>query len=109
MHEAAANSDLNEENYRFGELMRTLGVEWRAMAVQRGKFDDFLIKAEKAANARGARELGLVAGDDDGLTGLLSACEAGEIKGLYLCGDDLLKLVDANRLTAILERMDLLI
>src|SRR5262249_40668977 len=43
----------NEENYRFGELMRTLGVERRAMAVVRGKSDDFLIKAEKAANARG--------------------------------------------------------
>jgi len=99
----------NEENYRFGELMRALGVERRAMAVRRGKFDDFLIKADKAANARGARELGLVAGDDDGLAGLLSACETGEIKGLYLCSDDLLELVDGSRLAVVLERMDLLI
>jgi NADH-quinone oxidoreductase subunit G len=99
----------NEEHYRFGELIRTLGIERRAMAVRRGKFDDFLIKAEKAANARGARELGLVTGDDDGLAGLLGACEAGEVRGLYLCGDDLLELVDADRLTRLLEPMDLLI
>jgi predicted molibdopterin-dependent oxidoreductase YjgC len=89
--------------------MRTLGVERRAMAVRKGPSDDFLIKAEKAANARGVRELGLVAGDDDGLTALLSACEAGEIKGLYLCGDDLLELPDAARWVAVLERMELLI
>jgi predicted molibdopterin-dependent oxidoreductase YjgC len=79
------------------------------MGVRRGKFDDFLIKPEKAANARGARELGLVSGNDDGLGELLAACEAGEIRGLYLCGDDLVELIDANRLTAVLEGMDLLI
>jgi NADH-quinone oxidoreductase subunit G len=99
----------NEEHYRFGELMRALGVERVAMAVRRGKFDDFLIKAEKAANARGARELGLVAGSDDGLGDLLSACEAGEIKGLYVCGDDLMEVAEANRLIAVLQRMELLI
>jgi len=99
----------NEENYRFGELIRALGVERRAMAVRTGKFDDFLIRPEKAGNARGARELGLVSGKNDGLPELLAACEAGEIRGLYLCGDDLLELVDAQRLTGILQRMELLI
>ena len=54
------------------------------MAVRRGPADDFLIKAEKAANARGVRELGLVNGSDDGLGELLRAVEAGELKGLYL-------------------------
>jgi NADH-quinone oxidoreductase subunit G len=99
----------NEENFLFGELIRVLGVKRRAMAVRRGKSDDFLIKAEKAANARGARELGLVAGDDDGLAELLHACETGELKGLYLCGDDLLQLVDTDRLTTILQEMELVI
>jgi NADH-quinone oxidoreductase subunit G len=99
----------NEENYRFGELLQTLSVERRAMAVRRGKFDDFLIKAEKAANARGIRELGLVTGNDDGLDAFLAACEAGEIKGLYLCSDDLLDILDAQRLTTLMERMELVI
>jgi predicted molibdopterin-dependent oxidoreductase YjgC len=99
----------NEENFRFGELMRTFGVERLAMALRRGKSDDFLIKPEKAANARGVRELGLVTGDDDGIGELLSACEAGEIKGLYLCSEDLLEVFDHNRLAPILDRMELVI
>jgi NADH-quinone oxidoreductase subunit G len=99
----------NEETYRFGELLRALGVERRAMAVPLGKSDDLLIKAEKAANARGVRELGLVEGADDGLEAFLSACETGVIKGLYVCGDDLFDVVDSNRAAAILDRMELLI
>ncbi|HKV53982.1 MAG TPA: molybdopterin-dependent oxidoreductase [Candidatus Binataceae bacterium] len=99
----------NEENYRFGELMRALGAGRFAMAVRRGKSDDFLIKPEKAANVRGVRELGLVSGTDDGLDALLSACESGEVKGLYVCGDDLLESVDASRLTPILDRLELLV
>src|SRR6516164_8145487 len=70
----------NEETYQFGELLRALGVERRAMAVPSGKSDDLLIKAEKAANARGVRELGLVNSSDDGMAALLSACESGAIK-----------------------------
>ena len=82
------------------------------MAVRRGAADDFLIKAEKAANARGVRELGLVSGEDDGLGELLRAVEAGELKGLYLCGridDSRRGWRLAERLEAILGRLELLI
>jgi len=102
----------NEENFCFGQLMNAAGVTKAAMAVRRGAADDFLIKAEKAPNARGVRELGLVNGDDDGLGELLRAAEAGELKGLYLCGHDLSALLDAlapERLEAILGRLELLI
>ena len=99
----------NEENFRFGQLLRALGVERTAMAVRRGKADQFLIKAEKAANARGVRELGLVAGDDDGLEQLLKAAEEGSVKGLYVCGDDILEVADRPRLAKILERVEFLI
>jgi predicted molibdopterin-dependent oxidoreductase YjgC len=78
------------------------------MAVRHGKSDDFLIKAEKAANARGVRELGLVRGNDDGLEELLRAAEAGEIKGLYVCGDDVLE-VAGDRIAGILPKLELLI
>jgi len=99
----------NEENYRFGELIAALGVGRVAMAVRRGKSDDFLIKPDKAANARGVRELGLVRGNDDGLEELLNACESGEIKGLYLCGDDVFDLVGGERFARIIDRLDLLV
>jgi predicted molibdopterin-dependent oxidoreductase YjgC len=99
----------NEEHFQFGALLKSLGAGKTAMAVVRGKQDDLLIKAEKAANARGARELGLVAGADDGVEALLAAVEAGEIKGLYLCGSDLLEVVPAERLQEILQKLELLI
>jgi len=105
----------NEENFCFGELMRAAGAGKLAMAVRRGGADDFLVKAEKAPNARGARELGLVSGGDDGLGELLRAVEAGELKGLYLCGHDPIDLLDPlealapGRLATILGRLELLI
>ncbi len=99
----------NEENFRFGELLHTLSVKQIAMAVRVGKSDDFLIKAEKAANARGVRELGLVHSDDDGLEELLHGIEAGDIKGLYLCGGDLLEVVPRERLTSLISKLELLI
>ncbi len=102
----------NEENFCFGELMRAAGVGKAAMAVRHGPADDFLIKAEKAPNARGVRELGLVNGDDDGLGELMRALEAGEVRGLYLCGDDSLDLLAElapEGLAAILGRLELLI
>jgi NADH-quinone oxidoreductase subunit G len=113
---AVVSPDLtNEENFRFGELMRAAGADKLAMAARRGAADDFLIKAEKAPNARGVRELGLVSGADDGLGELLRAAEAGELKGLYLCGQALLDpgsplaALAPGRLEAILERLELLI
>jgi NADH-quinone oxidoreductase subunit G len=99
----------NEDNFCLGRLLAGLGAKRCAMAVERGKADDLLIKAEKAPNARGARELGLVSGADDGLEGLLRAIEAGEIKGLYLCSSDLLKTVPPERVGAIVAKLELLI
>ena len=79
------------------------------MAVPRGQADNFLIKAEKAANARGVRELGLVSGQDDGLGSLIDAVQDRRIKGLYLCGDDVVRVLDAPQLSALLEPLEFLI
>ena len=98
----------NEENFRVGQLLAAVGAKHVAMAVRRGISDDFLIKAEKAANARGVRELGLVKGGDDGLEELLRAAETGEIKGLYVCGDDVLDVV-GERMAPVLGKLELLI
>jgi len=98
-----------EENFRFGELLRVLGTKQIAMAVARGPSDNFLIKPEKAANARGVRELGLVSGADDGLGSLIDAVKAGRVKALYVCGDDIVRVLEAPRLAALLEALELLI
>ncbi len=99
----------NEENFRFGELLGALGADKVATAVRRGKADDFLIKAEKAPNARGVREMGLVSGADDGMAELIRAAEAGRLKGLYLCADDLLDTLAPAQLDALLAPLELLI
>jgi NADH-quinone oxidoreductase subunit G len=99
----------NEENFRFGELMRAIGVRKAAMAVQIGKADDFLIKAEKAPNARGVREMRLVSGPDDGLGELLRAAQAGQLKGLYICGADILDEIAPENLDSLLKSLEVLI
>jgi len=100
----------NEEHFQFGAMVDAIGGGVRrAMAVVRGEADKLLIKGEKAANARGARELGLVTGDDDGLEALLTAIDAGEIKGLYICGTDLFEVVPKDRLNAVLAKLELII
>jgi predicted molibdopterin-dependent oxidoreductase YjgC len=99
----------NEDNYCFGRMLTGFGASRFAMAVELGKSDDLLIKAEKAPNARGVREFGLVSGTDDGLEALLSAIEAGQIKGLYVCGSDILRTVPRERLSAAIAKLELLI
>jgi NADH-quinone oxidoreductase subunit G len=99
----------NEETFCFGQLLTALGVSRVAMAVPRGQADDLLIKAEKAANGRGVRELGLVHGDDDGCAGLLEAIASGELKGLYLCGGDPAMSGPPPALAPLLSKLELLI
>ena len=98
-----------EESFRFGELLRALGADSIAMAVPRGQADNFLIKAEKAANARAVRELDLVSGQDDGIGSLIDAVQARRIKALFVCGDDVVRVLDAPQLSALLEPLELLI
>jgi len=99
----------NEENFRFAQLLKALGVTQVDTAVVVGKADNLLIKAEKAANARGARDLGLASKSGDGIAPILSAAQAGEIKALYVCGRDLCDTVDAQQLTAALDKVECLI
>jgi NADH-quinone oxidoreductase subunit G len=99
----------NEENFRFGQMLGTIGAVQTAMAVRTGKTDDLLIKADKAANARGAREMALVSGEDDGLENLLQAIEAGKVKGLYLAADDLCEVAAPDRVVAAFGKLELLI
>jgi len=100
----------NEELFRFGQLLRALAVVHVDVAVRLGEADSLLIKAEKAANARGARDLGLRPGaGGPGLPALLEAAAAGRIRVLYVCGPDLGETVDPAQLTRALDRVECLI
>lgn len=98
----------NEESYRFAELLNALGVTQVDVAVVVGKADKLLVKAEKAANARGARDMGL-GGTSTSLTQILDAAAKGEIQVLYVCGPDLLTVADPQQLEAALSRVPCLI
>jgi NADH-quinone oxidoreductase subunit G len=100
----------NEESFRFAQLLRSLGVIHADVAVRTGSSDHLLIKAEKAANGRGARDMGLRPGPGGlGLPALLDAATAGQIRALYVCGPDLVATADPQQLERALERIEVLI
>ena len=77
----------NEECYRLVGLRDAIGTPHLDLVVPLGDTDDFLIKAEKAANGRGARDVGVQPGaGGKAAADILAACAAGEIKVLYVVG-----------------------
>ena len=82
----------NEELFVLGRVVAGgLRTAQHDVVVRLGDADDFLIKAEKAANARGARDLGLAAAGRAGaldLAGIRAAIEAGTIRALLVTGTD---------------------
>ena len=100
----------NEELFTFGQLISAgLRTEHRDIAVIEGSSDDFLIKAEKAANVRGARDLGLAGtpGQTD-LAAIRRGIESGTIRGLFTTTLDAWTLWGGDA-EALLRRLDLLV
>jgi NADH-quinone oxidoreductase subunit G len=101
----------NEESFRLVGLRDAIGTPHLDLVVPMGEADDFLIKAEKAANARGARDVGVqpAAGGKDA-AGILAACAAGEIKLLYVVGSpDLLSVLGEEAVLSALEKVDTIV
>jgi NADH-quinone oxidoreductase subunit G len=96
----------NEENFRFAVLLRALETRTVALAVCRGPADDLLIKEEKAANARGARDLGL---DAVALDELLAGAAGGQLDALFVCGSDLGAVADETQLARALDAIPFLV
>jgi NADH-quinone oxidoreductase subunit G len=81
----------------------------RGVAIREGKADDLLIKAEKAANGQGARDLGLAAAPGAiGLAEIRAGVEAGTIRGLYVVGTDVWDLW-GEASAAIFQRVETLV
>lgn len=75
----------NEDLFTLRRLLAALGTTNQGCAVLRGRSDDLLIKAEKAANAAGARALGF--GDAEPV---LDRLRGGGLDALIVLGHDLL-------------------
>jgi NADH-quinone oxidoreductase subunit G len=100
----------NEELFRLAQMVRLLGVNNVDVALVVGQGDDLLIKPEKAANARGARDMGLQAGATGlGLADMLQAAADGKVRLLYVVGSDVLKAADPQLLSRALEKIECLI
>ncbi len=76
----------NEDLFALRRLLQALGVECAGVAVPRGDADALLVKAEKAANAAGARALGF--GE---AAPVLERLRSGGVEGLLVMGHDLLR------------------
>jgi NADH-quinone oxidoreductase subunit G len=75
----------NEDLFVFRRLLEGLGASDAGVAVPRGRADDKLIKAEKAANGAGARALGFA-----DAAALCERIRSGGISGLIVLGHDAL-------------------
>jgi predicted molibdopterin-dependent oxidoreductase YjgC len=87
----------NEELFQLRSLFRdglhAEHFEYRVPVRESVYSDDFLIRADKNPNARGAELFGFAgAGSDD----LLRRCSEGRIRFLYLCHHDLTRAYDAG-------------
>ncbi len=93
----------NEDLFTFRRLLSALGTETAGVAVPQGASDALLVKADKAANAAGARALGFA----DART-LLDRIRNGGVDGLIVMGHDVL---DAAYLGGVdlLSKLDTLI
>ena len=79
----------NEDLFRLVQLVQALGTPSFDMVVPVGPSDDFLIKPEKAANATGARTLGVKPGDGGrDAQAILEGAKSGELRALLVCGSE---------------------
>ncbi len=95
----------NEDLFTFKRFLAALGSETFGVAVVRGKADDLLIKAEKASNATGAREIGF----GDART-VVDRITSGAVDAVIALGHDVLQegLLDNEEPLANLDTVILL-
>jgi len=82
----------NEDNYLFVKLMKevlgTKNVDFKVHTIE-GDEDDILLRADKAPNSVGAREVGVRPDGGLGFDGILREIREGRIRALYVLEDDI--------------------
>jgi NADH-quinone oxidoreductase subunit G len=84
-----ANEDLWLARRLFGQALGVRHLDFRVPPATPGFQDDFLIRADKHPNTRGAEELGLAAPGEADAGHLLAAAGAGRLAVLWVFGHDL--------------------
>jgi predicted molibdopterin-dependent oxidoreductase YjgC len=101
----------NEELFLIREVcQRGLGASvMAAVPVPPGYCDDFLIKADKSPNTRGATVLGLAGPDAPPVDSILADALAGRLDALWVFELDLAALIGDSQFDALSRSVDLLI
>jgi NADH-quinone oxidoreductase subunit G len=107
----ASSKLTNEDLFLIKEIFQgTLGARVAAsVATPSGYSDDFLIKADKTPNTRGATLLGLAGPGAPPAAGILSDALHGRIEVLWVFGLDLVELIGEAELEELSRKVDLLI
>ncbi len=104
------NEDLYLIRKLFVEDLRLPHVDFKVPVKEKGYEDDFLIKADKNPNTRGAEELGLGAKEGSlNVENMLEAAIAGRLKALYVFGHDLTNFFGEEKIKDIASRLELLV
>ena len=99
----------NEESFLLAALCnQTIPAANVALPVVLGDSDEFLIQEEKAANAAGARAMG-IAERGGTLADLASAIESGSIRTLLVFGSDALEVPGGEELLAAVAKLESLV
>jgi len=104
------NEDLFLARRLFQEALGARRVDFRVPPRTAGDQDDFLIRADKAPNARGAELIGLTGGGAEDGSHVLAEAEAGRLAVLWVFGHDLLAAGwPEARVRAALDRVECLV
>ncbi|MDP6625426.1 MAG: 2Fe-2S iron-sulfur cluster-binding protein, partial [Nitrospinota bacterium] len=101
----------NEECYLFGKLIREVFDSKNLdFVVPFWEADDFLIRAEKAANPQGVKELGLKENGSLSVKKMIEEVNNGSLKALYIVGNDILMNSDTKRdILQALSKLDFMV
>jgi NADH-quinone oxidoreductase subunit G len=97
------NEELFQLRRLFSTGLKVENFEFRVPVREPGYSDDFLIRADKNPNTRGAEALGLAGG---GAEDLLRSCGDARIRFLYICHHDLTRSFDPELVGGTLAKMD---
>jgi NADH-quinone oxidoreductase subunit G len=104
------NEDLYLIRKLFGEDLKLPHVDFKVPVKEKGYEDDFLIKADKNPNTRGAEELGLGAKEGSlKVENMVEAAVAGKLKALYVFGHDLTNFFGEEKIKNMAARLELLV